>query len=107
MGLTMNAKESVVTTESALREDLVKACKVLYAARAAGDGLAGHLSARLDEQRILIKPRPVSWWKLEPRDLIVIDFNGARVDRPGEPSGVLEWPIHARIYSARSEVQCV
>ena len=59
------------------------------------------------DRRILIKPRPVSWWKLEPEDLIVIDFNGLRVDCPGEPSGVREWPIHARIYAACPDVHCV
>jgi L-fuculose-phosphate aldolase len=98
--------------ESQLREELVKACKVLFAAKAIGDGLGGHLSARLPSENlrdswILIKPRPVSWWKLEPEDLIVIDLNGVRVDRPGESSGVREWPIHARIYSARPDVHCV
>ena len=90
-----------------MREELVRECKVLYAAKAAGDGLGGHLSARLDERQILIKPRPVSWWKLEPHDLILIDFAGARTDQPGQPSGVTEWPIHARIYAARPDVQCV
>jgi ribulose-5-phosphate 4-epimerase/fuculose-1-phosphate aldolase len=90
----------------------VKACKVLYAAKAVGDGLGGHLSARLTSENprdrwILIKPRPVSWWKLEPEDLIVIDFNGVRIDRPNESSGVVEWPIHTRIYSARPDVHCV
>jgi len=88
-------------TESALREELVKACKVLYAAKAVSDGLCGHLSARLDEQRILIKPRPVSWANLEPQDLMVIDVNCVRVD------GVQEWPIHSRIYHARQDVQCI
>jgi ribulose-5-phosphate 4-epimerase/fuculose-1-phosphate aldolase len=94
--------------ESGVREELVQACKVLYAVKAAGDGLGGHLSARLDEKRILIKPRPVSWQRLEPEDLIVIDFNGKRVDAAaGERSAVREWPIHARIYAARPDVQCV
>jgi ribulose-5-phosphate 4-epimerase/fuculose-1-phosphate aldolase len=93
--------------KSALRLELVRACKVLYAAKAVGDGLGGHLSARLDERCILIKARPVSWWKLEPKDLIVIDMAGVRVDQPGQPSGVTEWPIHARIYAARPDVQCV
>jgi L-fuculose-phosphate aldolase len=97
-----------VSAESALREELVKACKVLYAVKAAGDGLGGHLSARLDEQRILIKPRPVGWWRLKPEDLIVIDFNGKRVDGPAsERSAVREWPIHAQIYRARPDVGCV
>jgi hypothetical protein len=62
--------------ESGLREEVVQACQVLYAVKAAGDGLGGHLSVRLDEQRILIKPRPVSWRRLKPEELIVIDFNG-------------------------------
>jgi L-fuculose-phosphate aldolase len=97
-----------VNAESALREGLVKACKVLYAVKAAGDGLGGHLSARLDAQRILIKPRPVGWWRLKPEDLIVIDFNGKRVDGPAsERAAVREWPIHAQIYRARPDVGCV
>ena len=74
----MNSNEPC--TESALREELVRACKVLYATKAAGDGLGGHLSARLDGRRILIKPRPVSWHRLVAEDLIVIDFEGKRVD---------------------------
>ena len=57
---------------------------MLYAVGAAGDGLAGHLSARLDEGRMLIKPRPVSWWALAPDELIVMDFHGRRVDTPSE-----------------------
>ena len=93
-------------TESGLRAELVKACRVLYACGAAGDGLGGHLSARLGE-RILIKPRPVSWWKLTPEDLIVLQFNGKRAGDSGKPSGVKEWPIHARIYAARPDAGCV
>lgn len=97
-----------MNADSALREELVKACKVLYVVKAAGDGLGGHLSARLDEQRILIKPRPVSWWRLKPEDLIVIDFNGRRVDGPAsERSTVREWPIHTQIYRARPDVGCI
>jgi ribulose-5-phosphate 4-epimerase/fuculose-1-phosphate aldolase len=93
--------------ESSLREELVQACKVLYAVKAAGDGLGGHLSARLDENRILIKPRPVSWRGLKPEDLIVIDFNGKLVAGASERSAVREWPIHARTYAARPDVRCV
>jgi ribulose-5-phosphate 4-epimerase/fuculose-1-phosphate aldolase len=94
--------------ESTIREELVQACKVLYAVKAAGDGLGGHLSARLDENRILIKPRPVSWRGLKPEDLIVIDFNGKLVaGAAGERSAVREWPIHARTYAARPDVRCV
>jgi len=80
---------------------------VLYAVGAAGDGLAGHLSARLDENRMLIKPRPVSWRVLAPHELIVMDFHGRRVDTPSESIAVREWPIHAQIYRARPDVSCV
>jgi L-fuculose-phosphate aldolase len=97
-----------VIAEAALREELVQACKVLYAVKAAGDGLGGHLSARLDDRRILIKPRPVSWLRLKSEDLILINFSGQRVDGPAtEHSGVREWPIHAQIYAARPDVRCV
>jgi ribulose-5-phosphate 4-epimerase/fuculose-1-phosphate aldolase len=97
-----------VDSEAALRDELVRACKVLYAVKAAGDGLGGHLSARLDKQRMLIKPRPVGWWRLKPEDLIVIDFDGKRADGPpGGRSAVREWPIHAQIYAERPDVQCV
>jgi L-fuculose-phosphate aldolase len=97
-----------VRSESALREELVRGCRVLFATRAAGDGLAGHLSARLNEERILIKPRPESWRSLKPADLIVIDYEGRRVDGPAsERSEVREWPIHAQIYRARPDVDCV
>jgi ribulose-5-phosphate 4-epimerase/fuculose-1-phosphate aldolase len=93
--------------ESTLREELVQACNVLYAVKAAGDGLGGHLSARLDENRILIKPRPVSWRGLKPEDLVVIDFNGKLVAGESERSAVREWPIHARTYAVRPDVRCV
>ena len=50
----------------------------------------------------------LSWRGLKPEDLIVIDFNGKRVDGvSNERSAVREWPIHARIYVARPDVQCV
>lgn len=94
--------------ESALREEIVKACKVLFFTHAAGDGLAGHLSVRLDHERILIKPRPASWKSLTPADLIVIDYEGRRVDGPASGrTEVREWPIHAQIYRTRAEVGCV
>ena len=97
-----------MTSQAALRDELVKGCQVLFATRAAGDGLAGHLSARLNEERILIKPRPASWKSLTPAGLIVIDFQGRRVDGPAsESTEVREWPIHAQIYRTRPDVTCI
>jgi ribulose-5-phosphate 4-epimerase/fuculose-1-phosphate aldolase len=95
-------------TESELRKDLVEACRFLYAANAAGDGTAGHLSVRLDRTRILIKPTHVSWHWLEPKDLASIDFQGQRIDCETEGrTPVREWPIHSRIYASRPDVKCV
>ena len=97
-----------IVHESSVREELVQACKVLFAVKAAGDGLGGHLSFRLDERRILVKPRPVSWRGLKAEDLIAIDFHGQRLDGPADArSAIREWPIHARIYAARPDVRCV
>jgi ribulose-5-phosphate 4-epimerase/fuculose-1-phosphate aldolase len=91
-----------------LRKELVQACKVLYAVKAVGDGLGGHLSVRLDEQRLLIKPRPISWSNLKPADLILIGFNGKRLDAAAAgQSAIREWPIHTQIYAARPDVRCV
>lgn len=91
-----------------VRDDLVTACRILYSAKVAGDGLGGHLSVKLDDERILIKPRPVSWLTVVPEDLIIIGFNGKRIDGPAdERSAVREWPIHAQIYRARADVGCV
>lgn len=97
-----------MSAESPLREELVKACQLLHATGGGGDGLAGHVSARLNNDRILIKPRPASWKSLTAADLIVLDHHGKRVDGPAdERSEVREWPIHAQIYRARPDVACV
>jgi L-fuculose-phosphate aldolase len=94
--------------ESELRKDLVEACRFLYAANAAGDGTAGHLSVRLDRTRILIKPTAVSWHWLEPKDLVLIDFYGQRIDGGTEQrTPIREWPIHSQIYASRPDIQCV
>jgi len=91
-----------------IHRDLVQACRILYAAACAGDGLGGHLSAKLDDERILIKPRAASWSRVTPEQLTVIDFNGKRLDdQPDARMGVREWPIHAQIYRARPDVGCV
>ena len=89
-----------------LREELMKACKVLYNCGVVD--MVGHISARIDGERILIKPRPVSWFNLTVDDLIVMDFSGKRVDGPpSERTTVMEWPIHTEVYRARPDVRSV
>jgi ribulose-5-phosphate 4-epimerase/fuculose-1-phosphate aldolase len=92
--------------ETMLREQLVKGCKILYNRGVAS--FAGHLSTRLSEGRILIKPRPVTWKSVTPGDLIIIDYTGGRVDGPAsDGSDLMEWPIHTQLYQARPDVTWV
>ena len=89
-----------------IRAQLVKGCKILYAMGVAS--FAGHLSTRLSDDRILIKPRPVTWKSLTEDELIVIDLQGRRVDGPAsDGNDLMEWPIHTQIYRARPDVQWV
>jgi L-fuculose-phosphate aldolase len=95
-----------MTNETTLRDDLVKGCKILYNCGVAS--FAGHLSTRLAENRILIKPRPVTWKSVTADDLIIIDNGGRRVDGPpSDGSDLMEWPIHTQLYQARPEVTWV
>ena len=95
-----------MTNETALRDDLVKGCKILYKCGVAS--FAGHLSTRLGDGRILIKPRPVTWKSVRSDDLIIIDSSGRRVDGPpSDGSDLMEWPIHTQLYQARPDVTWV
>jgi ribulose-5-phosphate 4-epimerase/fuculose-1-phosphate aldolase len=95
-----------MSNDLALRDDLVKGCKILYTCGVAS--FAGHLSTRLSDGRILIKPRPVTWKSLTPEDLMVIDYDGRRVDGPAsDGSDLMEWPIHTQLYQARPDVKWV
>lgn len=67
---------------------------------------SGHVSARIPgEDRLLIQSRDASRAALTPDDLLVVDFEGTVVEGTGVP--VVEWPIHAGAYRARSDVAVV
>jgi L-fuculose-phosphate aldolase len=92
--------------ESDLRRELVRASKVLYKLGIAD--LMGHLSVRLDAEHFLIKPRPVSWLRLKPDDLLVMDLDGRRMDGVAtERPPVRESPIHTQVYRARPDVSSI
>jgi ribulose-5-phosphate 4-epimerase/fuculose-1-phosphate aldolase len=92
--------------ETKLRSELVRACKVLF--KLGVVDFIGHLSVRLPGERILIKPRPVSWYHLTAKDLIVIGMDGRREDGVvTERPSVREWPLHAEVYRARPDVGSV
>jgi len=92
----------MLDTVQALKEKMVLACKVLQK-QGVLDGY-GHLSARLPGDRILSTPH-MPPGKVALRDIIVIDMQGKKLERAGEPNG--ETPMHTSIYKARPDVQCI
>ena len=63
----------------------------------------GNLSARLHgSDRIIISPSGLDKGALTPRDLVVVDLNGRRVEGRYHPS--TETPTHCAIYRNRQDV---
>src|SRR5579859_7957563 len=63
----------------------------------------GHLSARLPgDAGLFVMNRGISPALVEPKDFIVLNWQGQVVDGDGLPNA--EWPIHACIYRARPDV---
>lgn len=86
----------------ALKEKMVMACKVLQKQRLL-DGY-GHLTARLEDERILSTPH-MPPGKVALRDIIIIDRDGNKLEGFGEPNG--ETAMHTSIYKARPDVKCI
>jgi L-ribulose-5-phosphate 4-epimerase len=85
-----------------LRERLVKVGKELYEHKLVS-GTAGNISARIpDTNTMLIKPSGVCMGFLKPEDLVIVDFDGKKIE--GELSLSLETPMHTAIYKARSDI---
>ena len=86
----------------ALKEKIVLACKILQR-QGPLDGY-GHVSALLGAERIVSTPH-MPPGKVALRDLIIIDMKGNKLEGFGEPNG--ETAMHAAIYKARPDVQCI
>jgi ribulose-5-phosphate 4-epimerase/fuculose-1-phosphate aldolase len=96
-----------VTDEREQRELLATACHILY--KLGLSDYLGHPSARLDAERVLIKPkhspRIRGMDRMGPQDMVIIDLDGKLVEGEHEPPS--ERFIHTEIYRARAEVQSV
>lgn len=88
------------------------ACRVL-AARGLADGVLGHISLRVDDERCLVRcrgprERGLAW--TEPADIRLIDLHG-RAGAPDELgagySPPNELPLHTEVLRARPEVAAV
>ena len=90
--------------EKALREQICKVGRELYRFRLV-DNHAGNISARLDDERILITPSGVSKGFMEPDQLIVIDRSGSHINaRDDGLKASTETPMHLAAYDQRDDI---
>ena len=90
--------------EGALRRDLALACRIL-GTNGHGDNIYGHVSARLDGERILMKAHHVGLEEVSEKDLLVLDLDGKVLAGSGKRH--TEYPIHTEIMRARPDVMAV
>lgn len=84
---------------------LARACRILYMEGLADYNL-GHVSCRLPGMDLIyIKPQGLGLEEVRPEDLILIDFDGNKLEGDHPPHG--ENPIHIGIYRARKDVGSV
>ncbi|HEV8537058.1 MAG TPA: class II aldolase/adducin family protein [Candidatus Limnocylindria bacterium] len=93
------------TDESALKRDLVRACRIL-AGEGQGDNIYGHVSARLPGAGLIwMKGSGVALDEAREEHLVRIDLAGERHE--GWPRRHEEWPIHTELMRERPEVTAV
>lgn len=95
-----------------LRTLVAQACRVL-AARGLADGILGHVSLRIDEERLLVRCRGPAERGLaftSPEDVRLVDLDG-RAGAPGELDGGYappnELPLHTEVLRRRADVDAV
>lgn len=97
-------------TERELRQLICRVGQLMYR-QGYVDGAAGNISARLDDDRILMTPSGLATGFLEAEQLIVVDLAGERVDRPTEANARLratsEKAMHLECYRQRDDVNAV
>jgi L-fuculose-phosphate aldolase len=97
-------RRSVLTTD--VRARVTEACRILYA-HGQEHFFLGHVSARETpgSDRFWVKPTGMGLGEVTVDDLVLLDLDGKRIsgDRPIHN----EMPIHAEIYRARPDVNCV
>lgn len=94
----------MVADESRARRELVRAGREFYR-QGMMAGAAGNLSARLDQERILITPSGAAKGRLRPSDLLIINLAGEVLEGCGRPSS--ETAMHLAIYRRFPEAGAV
>lgn len=93
------------------RELIADACRVL-AGRGLADGILGHISLRIDDERLLVRcrgPLERGLGYTTPEDIRLIHFDGSEA-APGELdawSAPNELPLHTAVLRSRNDVSAV
>ncbi|MFH2203689.1 MAG: class II aldolase/adducin family protein [Elusimicrobiota bacterium] len=90
--------------ERELREEIVRYCRRL-SEKDYAPGTSGNISVRLDAKRFLITPTGMGKWQIEPRDLLVIDRQGRRLQGGRKPTS--EVKMHLALLGSRPEMEAV
>jgi L-fuculose-phosphate aldolase len=90
--------------ENELRRKIVEIGRIAFEKGwvAANDG---NISIRLDERRILATPTGVSKGMMKPDDLIIVGYDGKKIE--GRLEGTSEIAMHIAIYEARPDINSV
>lgn len=97
------------TQEQALREQICLVGQQLHRFQLV-DGTAGNISARLDDQHILITPSGLAKGFLKPEQLLLLDMDGCRIADTDEARHLkpsTETPMHLEAYRQRPDVNGV
>jgi ribulose-5-phosphate 4-epimerase/fuculose-1-phosphate aldolase len=95
----------------ALRQHLADACRVL-AARGLADGYLGHVSLRIDDDRLLVRcrgtaERGLAWTTAADIRLVTLDGEAGAEGELDGWSPPNELPLHTEVLRTRPEVQAV
>jgi len=81
-------------------ETSIKMSKMGFAA-----GTWGNISARVDQDRMIITPSGMSYNVLKPENMVLANIHDLSYEGKLKPS--IEFPLHAEIYKARPEINAV
>jgi hypothetical protein len=87
-----------------LRRELIAAGRAILSGGLVR-GTQGNLSARTDDDRVVITPAGAPYGTIEAEDLVVLDLGGEVVEGSEAPSS--ERLVHLAVYSARDDVRAV
>jgi L-fuculose-phosphate aldolase len=93
-----------MTSEEAIRGDIVEVGRRLYARRyvASNDG---NITVRLDDRRIMATPKSVSKGFMTPDMMVIVDYAGTKLAGERDPSSELK--MHLAVYEHRPDVMAV